>query len=1288
MTGELLSALEKRMINSYSKIIFIFAIGLALIDGLRAQDHEAFTADLDWKPSRELVPGKPLLYFDGAVNHGGFGLLPMFYHRFLQPEPGKSLKIAFSEGSWEPQAPDDLIDIPEASLIGESPQLIVSTETDRKMTYQSFYLLPFRKSGENGEFERLVSFLLIFHWEDDPGSNAHAHAAVRSYANSSVLSTGDWYRLAVKETGIYRLDYQDLAAMGIDPGVIDPRQIRIYGNGAGMLDEANSTPRTDDLMENAIYVSGEEDGVFHEGDYVLFYGEGPVILKFSPFFLKYEQEINLYSDETYYFLTMEQGEGRRVQPGEVIESEPSHEVYHTESLVYHEREEVNLVKSGKTWYGEVFNSQLRYDIGFELPYADLTGPVYLKASLAGRSTTPSRFDIYAGGEYVSKVDVPSVSLGSNTYARPLVTSFLPIYPENESVEIGIEFQKNGTNDIGWLNYINLNYLRHLVFDGGSLVFRDPRINGPGLIARYHMQTQVGQPVVWDVTDPGAITRQFLVPESSGFSIKAHADNYREFIVFDSTGYLDARFVEKVENQDLHGILQVDYLIVSHPVFLEQAERLAGFHRQSSGMVVHVVTPQQIYNEFSSGAQDVTAIRDFARMLYDRPDTGGEFAYMLLFGDASYDYMGRIQPDHNFVPTYQSRESLNLAASFVTDDYFGCLDFDEGSNGSGTVDIGIGRLPAHTLEQATAMVDKILHYSSHASANFGPWRNEINFIGDDEDNNIHLNQAEGLAEITQRLGPVYNIKKIYLDAYEQLQTPGGTRYPEAYAAITKAIDEGCLIINYTGHGGEIGWAGERVLDIPAIQAFRNLDNLPVFVTATCEFSRYDDPALTSAGELVILNPHGGGIALFTTTRLAYSQSNYALNKRFYEAVFILDSLSGEYPRLGDLIRLSKTPSNQNIKNFVLLGDPALLMAYPKMKVRTLSVTNENASRPADTIHAMSTVTITGQVEDLKGNKLSGFNGVLNPAVYDKPVLYNTRGNDPGSKITGFYMQDRILYKGVISVINGEFSFTFVVPRDISYQYGAGKISYYAVDTNTFLDAHGHDLVWIGGSDSLALADTSGPEIRLYLNTLSFVSGDITTPEPLLIARFYDESGINTVGNGIGHDIVAIIDENYQMPIVLNQYYVPRADSYQEGEIYYQLGPFQNGTHTLTLKAWDVLNNSSEATISFQVNTGAKLYLNDAYNYPNPAREGTWFVFRHNKPGSSFDVTIRIFNLTGQQVNTLSYSFSNENTESEPYYWNGRDAGGYELSSGFYVYRVVARSDDGYYAEISRKLILAR
>lgn len=1119
--------------------------------------------------------------------------------------------------------------------------------------------------------------------------NTREGRSAREFASNSVLAAGNWYRLAVAETGIHRITHGDFIEMGIDPSGIDPAHIRIYGNGSGMLDEAVATPRPDDLMENAIFVSGQEDGRFDPEDYILFYGEGPVAIKYNPFYLKYEHELNFYTDRTYYFLSTDLGPGLRISQAAAVTEDPTHEVYHSEELVYHEKESVNLIKSGKLWFGEVFKDQLTHEIEFNLQDIDTEQPVTLKANLAGKSTTNTVFNIFIDGEFLEELDVPSTVLGSSIYARPVVSNYETFYAEQPGVIVRIEFEKPSVNDLGWLNYIELNYMRHLIFNGGQFLFRNMQIAGPGNIARYHITKGASMVAVWDVTMPEQIVSVPFerVEESAVFT--AAADQFREYIIYDGSGYLSPEFIEAVENQDLHSLQPVDYLVISHPLFMEQAYRLADHHRQHDGMTAHVVTPQQIYNEFSSGAQDVSAIRDFMKMLYERGADGRKQRYLLLFGDASYDYMGRIQPDHNYVPAYQARESLKAASSFVTDDFFGILDDDEGNNASGTVDIGIGRFPVHTVEQAEDMVNKVIRYATQTLPNSGNWRNGIALVADDEDNNIHFTQAQGLDAITDSLGPVYNVRKVYLDAYEQMQTPGGTRYPEAYSSITRAVEEGSLIINYTGHGGETGWAAERVLDIPAIQAFRNIDHMPIFVTATCEFSRYDDPSLVSAGELVFLNPQGGGIGLFTTTRLAYSQSNYALNKRFYEAVFMMDSLTGEYPRMGDLIRLAKTPSNVNIKNFVLLGDPGLMPAYPKMQVRTLEILNENSGRPADTLHALSTVTITGQVEDLSGNRLEYFNGYLNPTVYDKPVLYHTRGNDPQSKVAGFYIQDKVLYEGRVTVEAGLFSFTFIVPKDISYQIGEGKISYYAVDTNIFLDAHGYDRVLIGGNDSLSIADTQGPDINLYLNTFSFESGDITTPDPMLIVRLFDESGINTVGNGIGHDIVAIIDNNHQMPVILNDYFVPNTDSFQGGEIQYRIGPFSNGQHELTLKAWDVFNNSSEATIQFVVNDGARLVLGDVINYPNPVKDqGTTFSFRHNRPGAAFQVSIGIFNLLGQPVTRLEYEFTSETQESVPYYWDGLDADGNELNSGLYVYHLIVKTDDGFIAETSQKLLKLR
>jgi hypothetical protein len=733
---------------------------------------------------------------------------------------------------------------------------------------------------------------------------------------------------------------------------------------------------------------------------------------------------------------------------------------------------------------------------------------------------------------------------------------------------------------------------------------------------------------------------------------------------------------------------VEYVIVAHPDFNAEAQRLADFHRQSSRLSTIIVSPVEIYNEFSSGVEDVTAIRDFIRMLYDRSGDAKLPRYLLLFGDASYDYKDRIPDDHNLVPAFQSRESLRYASSFVTDDFFGCMDPDEGTNGAGTPDIGIGRFPVRDTEQARHMVDKVIHYATGSGLVSGPWRNSVCYIADDEDNNIHLNQAEQLSGAVDTIAPCFNLAKIYLDAYGQVKSPAGDRYPDVNSAIDKAVSSGALIVNYTGHGGETGLAHERVLDVPMIQSWDNIDRLTAFVTATCEFSRYDDPAMVSAGEMVLLNQKGGGIGLFTTSRLAYSQSNFAMNKRFYQAAFKIDTVTGEYPRLGDLLRLSKTPSNQNIKNFVLLGDPALMLAYPQYRIKAVEILQEPEGLPADTLTALSRITVKAQVQDLDGVKIEGFNGKAYPVVYDKPVNYNTRANDPGSRIQDFQISNKILFKGEATVTRGEFTFTFIVPKDIMYSFGDGKISYYAVDTVSWIDAQGHDTILIGGSDGEPVQDTTGPEISVYLNHYSFESGDATTPNPLLIVGLMDESGINTVGNGIGHDLIAILDSNYVNPILLNDQFIPATDDFRTGEARARLSTLDNGLHTLTVRAWDVLNNSSEETIYFHVNTEDHVFVNGLYNYPNPVKEGTSFVFRHNKPGQDVNVVIRIYSISGALIQTLQYTFNTEYLESGPLYWNGRDSGGNLVPGGLYVYQALVASNTGLASSLSQKMLIVR
>ncbi len=687
-----------------------------------------FPVSLEWQPTKVLFPGHSLLHFEGAVNHDSLGFLPVYQYDLQISDTMKVSHVGISDAVYEPVEIDDPLNFPDIELIGTEPIVILSASLIRKIPRQYLYLLPLRKARGREGFEKLVSFRLNIDFIENEIPETNRNNASGSFAEHSVLRTGDWYRFAVRETGIFKIAYEDLDEMGIDPGQVDPRNIRLYGNGSGMLDEANAGARIDDLMENSIYIAGEQDGSFDQQDYILFYGESPVTVKYNPFYWQYEHEVNFYTDETYYFLTTGNGPGKRVTPTGQWTDEPTHEVYTFQDFAFHEKEEVNLIKSGKVWYGEVFNTQLEYIFPFKLEGIDLSEPLYLKTNLAGRSTTKTVINVSAEGILLDELDVPSVVLGSQIYARSITSNYELFYAEDDLVEVEISFVKPGSIDAAWMNYIELNYIRHLDFKGGQLSFRDMRPVGAGHVARYHIQTNTTGVNIWEVSDPANITAPFITNETGGISIKEPAVIQREYIAFDGTQFFEPVFIEKVENQDLHSLQPVDYIIVVHPMFLDQAHRLADHHRQYNGMSVQIVTPQQIYNEFSSGAQDISAIRDFMKMLYDRAETGEEPRYMLLFGDASYDYKDIMLEDNNLVPTYESRESLKSAASFVTDDFFGCLDEDEGSNASGTMDIGIGRFPVHTVEQAEAMVNKTINYMVPAREKFGPWRNSVAFIG--------------------------------------------------------------------------------------------------------------------------------------------------------------------------------------------------------------------------------------------------------------------------------------------------------------------------------------------------------------------------------------------------------------------------------------------------------------------------------------------------------------------------------------------------------------------------------
>ncbi|MBI1183067.1 type IX secretion system sortase PorU, partial [bacterium] len=798
-----------------------------------------------------------------------------------------------------------------------------------------------------------------------------------------------------------------------------------------------------------------------------------------------------------------------------------------------------------------------------------------------------------------------------------------------------------------------------------------------------------QLMVWNVSDINNIQNMQTDKVGSTTSIKSYGDKVDEYIAFTPADAMEPEFNNYVANQNLHGLAAANVFIVAYDSFVSAARELAKFHAEKEGFTANIVTPKQIYNEFSSGTQDISAIRDFIRYFYENATSDAEKPkYLILFGDASYDFKDRIIGNTNLVPSYQSNNSIDPTGSYVSDDYYGLLDPAEG-DWEGTapqlLDIAIGRLPVQTTKQAYQMIAKTKAY--YDSRSLGDWRNNILFVADDQDSNLHLEQTEEIANSVNDNYPLFNLKKIYFDAFVQVTGPGGAAYPDVSARLNETIESGILVVNYMGHGGELGWAHERVLDNSMINSWTNLYKLPLFVTATCEFSRFDDPERTSAGEHVYLNPQGGAIAMLTTTRVVYAGANAALLKRLYTDN-IFSPIDDRYRTLGEIIMTTKNKYGltTNTRNFTLLGDPVVRLDYPKYRVQTTGINGAVVdSNLKDTFQALSKMVITGIVTDVHGNKLTDFNGVVYPTVFDKVDTLRTLANDPDSKKAKFGLRKNILYKGKATVTNGDFKFEFVVPKDISYKLGYGKISYYA--DNGSDDANGDYFNFvIGGTADDIVSDNTGPDAALYINDLNFSFGGISNEDPLILGVVSDDNGINTVGTGIGHELTLVLDNGE--PIVVNDYYEAALDDYRRGTISYPVKNLSEGRHSVSLKVWDVANNSATAYTEFVVANSAKLALDHVLNYPNPFTSSTTFWINHNRPGDMLDVTIQIFSIGGKLVKTLNSSQISNGSTINTITWDGTDDYGQNIGKGVYVYRVSVKTSDGLKADAIEKLVLLK
>lgn len=1265
---------------------------------LKAQ-QDIFEVELEWHGIKEQELNekekKSYSYFQGAVYENPESGVPYYFQKMKWNFSGYSPEIQLYEMIFESLDNKEEDFINKRINVGKEPEYSCHLTTDNKVECLIIKVLPYRKNPLTQKTEKLVSFK--YQLNKSSKKSISAKTKTWNFSNKSVLATGKWYKFSTQQNGIYRITYSDLLAMGVDVKNLNPQNISIFGNGAGMLPETNSVFRYDDLEENSIFIFGEGDGKFDPNDFILFYGQSPAIWELNPSNNLFEHKINYFTDFVYYFLTTDPniGSKKRVAPENVPSTPPTKVIDKFLDRQFSHKELENFIKSGKIWLGEKFSSLVSsYNYSFVFPNIIQDSSIVLKTSLYYQSTISSIFTINANGLTRS---IPLSGFPSSYYGIQAV-NYIDLYNyklSSPTVNVNISYNHPSSNSYGWLNYIEISAYRSLSFTGSQMLFRSLENISQNSVSEFQVSNSDINTKIWDVSDPlnPKEVQSSLIGNTLIF--KSTTNFLKEFVAFNFTNFLHPEYRGEVKNQNLHGFEQQDYIIVSHPLFFNEANRLAEFHRNKNNLKVKVVLPEQIYNEFSSGSQDPVAIRSFMKMFYDRASSSSDAPkYLLLFGDGSYDNKNRINGNTNFIVTHQSLETYNLANSYVSDDFFGFLDDNEnGYNIYEGLDIGIGRFPVKSELEARIVVDKVIRYSSKQDlvpnsnnivSNYGDWKNTVCFVADDEDGNVYLTDTEVLTNKLKNNYPTINIDKIYLDAYPQVFNSGGQRYPEVNKAINQRVEKGVLIMNYIGHGGELGWAHERVLEISDINSWNNTYNMPLFFTATCEFSRFDDPERTSAGELVLLTSKGGGIALLTTSRVAYQNSNMGLIDGFFSKVFKKEN--GNYPTLGDLIKYSKN-SNANgiaIKNFVLLGDPAMRLAYPKYNVLTNSINNKPANISSDTLSAFSKVTIKGMIADEDSN-IVNFNGVLYPTVFDKPTKVTTLGNDYPYTVN-FELLKSILFKGKAKITNGNFEFSFIVPKDIAYNFGAGKISYYA--KNDTSDANGYyNRIIVGGIDNQFIFDEIGPEISLFMNDTTFINGGTTNENPVLLAKISDNYGINTVGNGIGHDLSAYLDNNNQ-PIILNDFFSYEIDSYLKGSVYYPFFNLSDGHHSIRFKAWDISNNSSSATLDFIVTSSEKIVISNLLNYPNPFSDLTYFTFKHNHPNELIDVEISIFDIKGQLVKVIKEKISTEGFNSAPIEWNGSSDTGSSLPRGVYVYKVKLKAQNGIEEYATNKLVFLK
>ncbi len=1062
--------------------------------------------------------------------------------------------------------------------------------------------------------------------------NLHA----QEFRNNSVLASGDFYKVRVTSNGIYKIDCDFFKSLGADPSKIDLQTFGIFGTQTGMLSQANSQLEVDDLEELSFASFGLEDGKFDKGDYILFYAQGPHKEYFDVKERWLKRQLHLYDTANHYFITTTSGSGKQIKSRPSLEkSIGAISIY--DHYEFHETESRNLIKSGRNWFGEEISLSEPLSFSYTFPGLVPHRSIVLSATIVSTTTSKSNINVSVAGSTIGELTIKGVpqalygDKGIEASGKFRVRTDDLIEPD----KVDFMFDFNDENEGGAnLDHMTVKAPRFIQLYDNQTWFESAASLNFGATAFQISKPQAEQ-LVWDISNPlNPINQEFSIPPNGKGIFRVSTNDYKRFMTFRGSDFPVPTVIEKVEAQNLHALGRADGLIITADVLRPAAQRLADFRSDFEGLTIRVATVQDIYNEYSGGRKDITAIRNFIRSVYRKSD---QLKNVLLLGEATYSYYN----PKNLVPTYQSYNSVHNVHSYASDDFYGFMDKDEGewpentsaNNPVHDMEIGIGRLPAESLQEANAVIDKIIEYET-GSAALGTWRNKAAFIADDGESNKFQLQSDFLATDLETKRPSLNPDRVFVDAFRQdlAQSP-------VTQEINDHLQNGVLIMDFIGHGGETAWTNEGILRTTTIEGWQNKNQLPIFLTATCEFGRFDDPDRRSGAELALLKPDGGSIGMFTTTRPVFLGTNFELSKAFYDALFT--SLEKDRQvRLGELMRLAKNSSESGVvnRNFSLLGDPFTNLAYPKEEMILTTIQTEEPIVTDSVFHPLDRVLLSGEIHK-NGVRDEFFNGEAEIMVFDKPQARTTLGEEGPETIMEFYNRDNILFKGNVSVKNGEFEAAVVLPLDLDSIVGNAKIGMYAADLSNHTDASGAaSNLRVGGVPASLITDSTPPEIGAYLNNRDFVPGDVVADNPVLHVELSDESGIN-LSTSRGRGVKGILD--FEQEFDLTPFYAALLDSYCKGSIEYQLPDIRPGKHNLAIKAYDTYNNKSRIEIDFLMVDTSQVVVTELKYFPNPSDDCVNIEVKYENHPDDTVIDFRLFSNEGSEVSRITKKLEQKN-----------------------------------------------